>query len=103
MMLVNLLDRKYVNVLNVKCWMLCRNICEKARFKMHKVRFNDTHQLNAILFNPNWVLMTTCVPTQAHRFLKISGKCHTANPSLMLDMNFLGYCPLNILWKSQLY
>ena len=52
---------------------------------MHKVRFNDTHQLNAILFNPNWVLMTTCLPTKAHRFLKISEKCHTANlESLML-------------------
>ena len=51
---------------------------------MHKVRFNDTHQLNAILFNPNWVLMTTCLPTKAHRFLKISEKCHNANLSLML-------------------
>ena len=69
--------------LNVGCY--AGIFVKRQGFKMHKVGFNDTHQQNAILFNPNWVLMTTCLPTKAHRFLKISEKCHTENlESLML-------------------
>ena len=58
---------------------------------MHQEIFNDTHQVNAILFNPNWVLMTACLPTKTHHLTSKSHK-HQKCPIAKYEVFMTGHC-----------